>query len=41
MIAMNFKNREDFVNWRKHPYHEQTLNELKEITKTLFFDYEY
>ena len=40
MAIMEFKKRKDFVGWREHPYHQQAVEQLKEIADTIFFDYE-
>ena len=40
MAVMDFREKENFVNWSKHPYNQQAVYQLKEIAETLFFDYE-
>ena len=41
MAIMDFIDRKNFTNWSNHPYHQEAINQLKEIAETLFFDYEY
>ena len=40
MAVMDFREKENFANWSKHPYNQQAVYQLKEIAETLFFDYE-
>lgn len=40
MAIMSFRNKKDFAGWSNHPYHQQVVDQLKEIAETLFFDYE-